>query len=72
MSARTARRLLAARSCEIYVPKACSSFVTEPGIRDDLTVRVPRESILVPLKDIASISFEDRFGNRTSMEVEWE
>lgn len=65
-----ARLLLNTQSCEIYVPKASSSFVSSPGIRDN-RVHVPKEGIFIPLEDIASISFEDRFGNRASMEVEW-
>lgn len=71
MSARTAKRILSQKSVSIFVEKASSYFVTEPGIRQDQTVSVPHENIFVPLEDIARIAFEDRFGTLSEMEVDW-
>lgn len=74
MNERFARRLLASKSCEIFVSYEGSTFkfLTAPGIREGDKVFVPKEEILVPLGDISSISFTDRFGNQSAMEVDWE
>lgn len=58
LSKRSARLALNNRACKIYIEKACSEFITEPGIfkhDGEDSVRVSKEQIIVPLSDITSI-----------------
>ena len=74
LSKRAALRKLEEESCNIYVEKARSYFITERGVTNN-TIHIPKEQITIPVTDITKIEMPiSRFtpDKMCWMEIDWD
>lgn len=72
LSRRMAERLLENENCKVIISKCHPReiFITRAGITNN-RVYIPSEHIIVPIEDITSIFYINRFGSGMMMEVDW-